>query len=232
MKVKKTVTDKVIAANRGNATKSTGPRSEAAVRDNAGKHRLLAKNLAFQNEEERADYDRLALDLEDEYNPRGRTELALVEEIAVCFWKLRLLNAWDMEALTNRRNAAQAIVRALAENYAEEQLPLFTRDDGSRSAARLGWDCQELVIRTGTRSSEHEEMNRDDKSDKSGHVQVEAKLNTSMDSILRYGAMVKRDLYRAIGALRKIQRERQDQNGSAGLDKTNFFEREAHPCPR
>jgi len=43
---------------------------------------------------------------------------------------------------------------------------------------------------------------------------------------------VKRDLYRAIGALRKIQRERQDQNGSAGLDKTNFFEREAHPCPR
>ena len=41
-----------------------------------------------------------------------------------------------------------------------------------------------------------------------GAVQIEVKLNTSMDSILRYEAALKRDLYRAIRTLLEIQRQR------------------------
>ena len=43
--------------------------------------------------------------------------------------------------------------------------------------------------------------------------QIEAKLNTSLDTILRYQAALKRDLYRAIAALRAIQGQGRGENG-------------------
>ena len=52
MKIKKTVTEKVIAANRGNSQKSTGPHNVEAVKENALKHGLLARRIVFTNEEE------------------------------------------------------------------------------------------------------------------------------------------------------------------------------------
>ena len=209
MKIKKTVTGKVIAASRANAQKGTGPRNTQAVRQNAATHGLLTKRLVFQDEEEKKEYNTLLDELETEYQASGRTEWALVEEIAICLWKLQILNGWEVQEITNRRKAAKAILRAVAENYDEEQLPLFTKGDGSRSGAQLGWDCQELIVRSGTRNSEQADANSSwDKTDKSGHVQIEAKLNTSMDSILRYEAALKRDLYGAIRTLHEIQRER------------------------
>jgi hypothetical protein len=39
-------------------------------------------------------------------------------------------------------------------------------------------------------------------------VHIEARLNTSLDTILRYQAAIKRDLHRAITELRSRQRER------------------------
>jgi hypothetical protein len=50
------------------------------------------------------------------------------------------------------------------------------------------------------------------------HVQIEAKLNTSLDTILRYQAALKRDLYRAIAALRAIQ----GQGRGETVGETNF----------
>lgn len=86
----------------------------------------------------------------------------------------------------------------MAENYDGEQLPLFDEPDGLPSAARLGWDCQELIVRTGTRNCSQESADsRGDKMGKTGHVQIEAKMNTSLDTILRDQEALKRDLYRA-----------------------------------
>jgi hypothetical protein len=48
-----------------------------------------------------------------------------------------------------------------------------------------------------------------DRRGKSGHVQIEARLNTSLHTILRYQAAIKRDMYRAIAELRSRQRERE-----------------------
>ena len=218
MKIKKSVTEKVIAANRANAQKGTGPQSTRTVKLNALKHSVLAKHLVFRDEQEEAEFNNLQAELEDEYQPCGQTERALVDEIAICLWKLQILNGWELQEITNRRKAAKAILRAVAENYDEEQLPLFTKGDGSRSAARLGWDCQELIVRTGTRNSEQDESFAGDTKDKAGHVQIEAKLTTSLDTILRYQAALKRDLYRAIAALRAIQAQRCGEN-DAGEDK-------------
>jgi hypothetical protein len=211
MRIRKTVTDKVVAANRTNASNSKGPRNTQRVRLNALTHGLLAKHLIFEDEEAKAEFNALLGEFELEYHPFGRTEAALVEEIAVCFWKLELANGWEQAEIANRRKASKAILRSVAANCEDKPLPMFVNDDGSRSPAELGWECRELIVRTGSTSSEQEQTSGgEDSTAKSGNVQIEAKLNTSIDSVLRYSAAIKRDLYRAIGTLRDIQRERRD----------------------
>ena len=151
-------------------------------------------------------------ELEEYHQPDGPIEVMLIEEIGRCRWRLEDLNGWALQEIINRRQASQAILRGVAENYDEERLPLFTTASGSDSAAQLGWDCEQLIVRTGSKNFEREEprsgMGEMSKTDKSGTVQIEVKLNTSMDSILRYEAALKRGLYRAIRTLLEIQQQR------------------------
>ena len=72
MKIKKTVSDKVITANRKNARKSTGPLSavaKSALKYRAVKHGLLTKALSFRNNEEKAEFRELAAQLEEDLKP-------------------------------------------------------------------------------------------------------------------------------------------------------------------
>ena len=211
MKIKKTISEKVISANRANSQKSTGPGDFANVKNNAMKHGFRAQHLFFENEDQEKEYTELLEQLEEYHEPDGPTEWMLVEEIANCRWMLQRLNVWKWQEITNRRNAAKAILRAVADNYDGERLSLFTTAEGADSAAQLGWDCQELVVRTGSRNFKNFEQDQPmmmDKTGKSGQVQIEAKLNTSLDSILRYETALKKDLYRALRTLGEIQRQR------------------------
>jgi len=140
VKTQKTVTAKVALANRCNAQKSTGPRDLRAVNQNARKHGVLAKHLRFEGADQEVEFARLLKDFEDEYRPSGATESALVEEAAVCLWKLGILEGWAMEELVNRRNAAQAILSTVAESCDEKQKLFFTQGNGSRSAGPTGLD--------------------------------------------------------------------------------------------
>jgi hypothetical protein len=103
-------------------------------------------------------------------------------------------------------------MKSLAESYDHDQLYLFNQGDGSDSPARLGWACNELTIRSGTTNSDQEKESSGDRNSKAGNVQIEAKLTNSLDTILRYQAAIKRDFYRAITALRDIQRDRRDED--------------------
>jgi hypothetical protein len=208
--IKKTISEKVISANRANSQKSTGPGDCANVKNNAMKHGFRAQQLFFEDEDQKKEYTELLEQLEKYHEPDGPTEWMLVEEIANCQWMLQGLNVWKSQEITNRRNAAKAILRAVAENYDEEQLPLFTTAGGADSAAQLGWDCQELIVRTGTRNFEQDERTGLglDKTGKSGQVQIEARLTTSLDSILRCEAALKRDLFRGLKTLGEIQQQR------------------------
>jgi len=81
---------KQIDANRRNAQKSTGPKTpegKAAVRLNALKHGLRAR-AAVGPGENAEEFHQLCADLESDWQPRNRTEQALVEEMAVSHWKL------------------------------------------------------------------------------------------------------------------------------------------------
>jgi len=80
MKIRKTMTDKAIKASQENGKKGNGPTDPSEVPQNARKHGLASKYLAFQNEEERQEFDALLNDLVDEYQPEGRTQVELVNK--------------------------------------------------------------------------------------------------------------------------------------------------------
>src|SRR5438874_10284936 len=166
MTIKKTVTANVIQANRSNAKKSTGPRNSTTVNQNATRHGLLAKALRFQTDDEKKEFERLIHELEEEQQACGGIERALIEEAAVCLWKLQSANDWEVQELANRRKASKALMKSLAETYDDENLNLFYRSDGSASPARFGWDCHELTVRSGTTNSEQEKESSGDRNRK------------------------------------------------------------------
>jgi hypothetical protein len=98
MTIHKTISEKVLKANRENAKRSTGPKQLAgklAVRNNAVKHGLLATKIICRNEEEHAAFHALLDELEDDYSPSGALERMLLEEIGVSWWKLGGALSWE-----------------------------------------------------------------------------------------------------------------------------------------
>jgi len=83
--VKPTVSARKLAANRQNAARSCGPKTEhgkANSSKNAIKHGIFAAKLFSQTEQaERLEYDEMAAQLVDHYQPIGFKEQLLVEQI-------------------------------------------------------------------------------------------------------------------------------------------------------
>ena len=118
MKINKTVSLKVIDANRKNAQRNTGPTSIAgkgAVRYNAVKHGLLAKRIVLHNEEEETEFRTLMDELDQEFQPKGMLERMLTEEIGVSWWKLQVAQGWELQEIRNRRKASKSVIRALVQ---------------------------------------------------------------------------------------------------------------------
>lgn len=97
-------------------------------------------------------------------------------------------------------------MKTISENRNQERLPLFSQW-GVASDARLGWECQELVVRSEQRDSKQRYSDKTE----GGNVQFEMKLTTSLESVVRYEAAIKRDLYRALDALKCLQEARRGE---------------------
>ena len=83
--------EKQIEANRANAQKSTGPRTEGGKtrsRANAWKHGLSASMLVAGGEEV-GDFEDLRTALMDHHDPQSTLECELVERVAGILWRLR-----------------------------------------------------------------------------------------------------------------------------------------------
>jgi hypothetical protein len=90
-----------VRANRENAQRSTGPRTEAgkqATKFNALKHGLAAESLVICGEDP-AELDALRAQLRADYSPAGETEAMLVEEIAQCWWRLQRTRSVEARAI-------------------------------------------------------------------------------------------------------------------------------------
>jgi hypothetical protein len=77
----------------------------ALSRFNATRHGILSHHTVLPWED-REEYDKLHLDLRQEYAPRGLTEEHLVEEIAGVIWRKRRLRLAESAAFRNQYCAA------------------------------------------------------------------------------------------------------------------------------
>jgi hypothetical protein len=87
-------TEKQIEANRRNALKSTGPKSDQAktrTRMNSLRHGLTAEQAVLPHEDPH-DYDEIRSGMLDAHAPRDSAELSLVEELANAYWRLLRLH--------------------------------------------------------------------------------------------------------------------------------------------
>ncbi len=78
-----------IAANRANAERSTGPRTEEGKEksaQNALKHGLCAERVVI-DEEDREEWEALRADYADRHRPQGPAEVRLVDRIAQVAWR-------------------------------------------------------------------------------------------------------------------------------------------------
>ncbi len=80
-----------LAANRANAQKSTGPRTEegkAASRNNSLRHGLTAKTVVLAVEDP-AEYHAFRARIVDSFAPTPGVEQLLAEELADSLWRLK-----------------------------------------------------------------------------------------------------------------------------------------------
>ena len=94
-------TEAQILANRLNALKSTGPRTnegKAAVSQNAVKHGLLAEQDVISLESQ-ADFDQYRQQLLDELSPVSPMESMLAERIVTLSWRLKRAGRFQNQAI-------------------------------------------------------------------------------------------------------------------------------------
>lgn len=114
-----------IAANRRNALRSTGPRSEAgkaASARNATRHGAWAKGLqpiragAFAEDE--AEVSSFVEEFVADLAPRGRSAEAQAREIAALYWRFRRLDRLEASAIAH--DSAPTLEEATSIGYYEE----------------------------------------------------------------------------------------------------------------
>ena len=104
-------TEQEIAANRQNAKKSTGPRTEegkARSSGNAVKHGLTAKDRVVLADESREQFEAMRLLLLEEMQMGSALEKLLIEEIAASAWRLRRIARIEKEMMDHDLRAAAA----------------------------------------------------------------------------------------------------------------------------
>jgi hypothetical protein len=95
----KTVSPAKVAANR-NAQKSTGPRTpkgKARSRWNAVQHGLLAKRLLAPEATDGDAWTHLLESLREDWHPEGTLEEILLERIAMGYWRLHTVYAYEVD---------------------------------------------------------------------------------------------------------------------------------------
>lgn len=96
-----TASEQQLAANRANATKSTGPKTsngKAVVSANATKHAILSDRVLVDGEKP-AEFRELLQELDAALDPVGIVEAALVERITISIWRQRRLILAETAAL-------------------------------------------------------------------------------------------------------------------------------------
>jgi hypothetical protein len=227
MSHKKKVTDAVRAANRANAQSSTGPRTEQGKSNssnNAVRHGILSRKVEFDDDEQRAEFLELRQRCKTELQ-KGLIERFLVEEIATLLWKLGITEFLEFRELSRHQGLSDDVGSILDKDL---ELPIRDLDLPLHLPLDRGWGCERMVVRAVAAKDHHyssavhgpgfvqghvvealkSSQNNDSKN--GDHLEIEAVMGSALESMTRYQARLKRDLYRAIETLRKMQTERRE----------------------
>jgi hypothetical protein len=136
--------EKQVLANKENAKKSTGPKSEDGKIQTAGnaiKHGILSQRLILPGEDQQ-DFIHLQDDLRLSLRPVGALELILVEKIAAVIWKQKRLTAANSASIQlatrpEKQEVRRLVIGGLGEVVSHDDLaPLNEEDRGQMAWCR------------------------------------------------------------------------------------------------
>jgi len=222
MKHKKAVTEAVRAANRANAQSSTGPRTKRGKSNssnNAVRHGILTGKVVMDTDEQRVEFQELLQVCKTKLGPKGLLEEFVVEEIATLFWKLGIAEGLEVQELLRRQELSDGVSGIFNSGL---DLPISDYD----LPLDRGWDCERMVVRAvAGKDQRHSNAthgpgvvqgqvvpalknSRNSDLQEADHLEIEAVMGNALESMTRYQGKLKRDLYRAIEQLRRMQAER------------------------
>jgi hypothetical protein len=194
-------TKRQIAANRENATRSTGPKTpagRAAVSVNALKHGLTASKFVIPGEDA-AELDRLHERFLAERDPIGQLETLLVWRMAICEWQLR-------RSVVVEAQLFEVEMRRARRNILDILEPTMDATDAATASA------------SGTALSETDPHDRpaDHEGNGGDAFAVLSVPQNIIANVLRYRASIEGSFYRALETLERLQAKR--KNGLPPID--------------
>ena len=208
------ISNKQLAANRLNAQKSTGPRTDegkAIAKMNALRHGLLAQDVVLPGENESA-FDELYENLREEFLPIGELEFCLVERIATSCWRLRRIGKVEAGIFEMQRSEADLQRAKSAEALRLDTHSLLGSQE-AWNAARDEKSYQESFLRVEDVENSRQ---RDTLTIGLAFIKDSREIN-AFSKLSRYEVGIERSLYRAIYELQRLQDRRQGGNESASV---------------
>jgi hypothetical protein len=109
MKIKRSLTNKTIAANAANARESPGPTTAIGKRHsrmNSYKHGFFAKELQF-SEQERPEFEALRDNLSHQFEPATPMQQIALDKIVCCCWRCKLALRIESLAVAFQQSSTQ-----------------------------------------------------------------------------------------------------------------------------
>ena len=233
----KRLSEKQLTANRANALKSTGPRTpegRAVSRWNALQHGVLARAVippALEQYESRDEFSFLLQTLHEDLAPQSALEEMLVERIASSYWRLARLLRAEAGKIAERQDAYRQsttsdLSKLLAsdlDSHSKKQsaaIAALEKAIGSPKLLRTLLAQEDTRLRTASdddlRATAEERLTglrqqgEQAKARQAAIAQAQRSIPRLEDalSFARYEAALERQIYRALAALERLQRQR------------------------
>ena len=206
-------TERQKAANRANALRSTGPKTlkgKAAVRLNAIRHGLLARDAVLPGEDSDA-FEELWNEVWAEFSPIGPIEKLLVERAINAMWRLRRATRAET-ALYHWRVYFLKAMRLRQKVYSYQKSVLDGLPFGtSISDEAAHTEAQEAVAEAESERDRDEVL-------LGCAFDADAKEADTFAKLARYETRHERSLFRILAELRQMQQKRRNRRSSSMPD--------------
>ncbi len=211
-----------LEAQRGREVRSLPVTGMA--RWNALKHGVLYEGAVLPTED-RAQFEELHKNLQENFKPDGALEELLVERIAICFWRLRRILRYDFgiredhtyklrtgrQLLIEKMDTIDKLVavrQRIAEKGANDELRKAVVKTLNLTVDPTTISDELLLSVADQGLTQFRESLAANKADVEAIALQSALAGKQVDTLLRYETANERQLYRAIDQLERLQRQR------------------------